>query len=215
MPSRYSKPARRKLGFAHWMRRVPARVLEAAAGLTPDAVHDLRVAIRRCRSMADGLMTMDPDPTWPEMRRAGKKLFRRLGDLRDVQVMLHWIEQLAPPEDVLGRTLRDALLLREAALKEKAAAAVLRFDRQRWKAWGRHLASRAERIPLDSLAYQHLALERWHEARALHRRALRDRSQAGWHALRIGIKRFRYTVENFLPSSHDAWGEDLKRLQDL
>jgi hypothetical protein len=37
----------------------------------------------------------------------------------------------------------------------------------------------------------------------------------GLHQLRIGIKRFRYTVENFLPRQHAAWGADLKELQDL
>jgi len=33
--------------------------------------------------------------------------------------------------------------------------------------------------------------------------------------LRIGLKRFRYTVENFLPQRHAEWGADLKRMQDL
>jgi hypothetical protein len=33
--------------------------------------------------------------------------------------------------------------------------------------------------------------------------------------LRIAVKRFRYTVENFLPQRHAEWGEALKELQDL
>jgi exopolyphosphatase/guanosine-5'-triphosphate,3'-diphosphate pyrophosphatase len=44
---------------------------------------------------------------------------------------------------------------------------------------------------------------------------LRSRSQTAWHELRIGIKRLRYTVENFLPREHSAWGSDLKDLQDF
>jgi hypothetical protein len=44
---------------------------------------------------------------------------------------------------------------------------------------------------------------------------MRTRSQAALHTLRIGIKRFRYTVENFLPEEHRLWGTDLKHLQDL
>ena len=36
-----------------------------------------------------------------------------------------------------------------------------------------------------------------------------------WHTLRIGIKRFRYIVENFLPVEHKAWANDLKHMQDL
>ncbi len=63
--------------------------------------------------------------------------------------------------------------------------------------------------------YLHLALEKWTEAYTLHKRAMRTRSQVALHQLRIGIKRFRYTVENFLPQQHELWGDDLKKLQDL
>jgi len=35
------------------------------------------------------------------------------------------------------------------------------------------------------------------------------------HALRIGIKRFRYVIENFLPLHDERWGKDLKQLQDV
>jgi predicted HD phosphohydrolase len=48
----------------------------------------------------------------------------------------------------------------------------------------------------------------------LHHRALRNRTQVAFHDLRIGIKRFRYTIENFLPRLHEAWGTELKELQD-
>jgi hypothetical protein len=44
---------------------------------------------------------------------------------------------------------------------------------------------------------------------------MRNRSQVALHMLRIGIKRFRYIVENFLPQEHLAWGKDLKQLQDM
>jgi hypothetical protein len=63
--------------------------------------------------------------------------------------------------------------------------------------------------------YLHLALEKWTAAYDLHKHALRTRSQVSLHELRIGIKRFRYTVENFLPRQHELWGSDLKDLQDL
>src|SRR5258708_34142881 len=44
---------------------------------------------------------------------------------------------------------------------------------------------------------------------------MRKHSQTSCQRLRVGIKRFRYTVENFLPELHLAWGHDLKDLQDL
>ncbi len=74
------------------------RVLEecdnVAADFSADPVHDLRVSLRRCRSMADGMMAMDPEKNWKAMKKAGKALFQRLGALRDVQIMMEWIEKL-------------------------------------------------------------------------------------------------------------------------
>jgi HD superfamily phosphodiesterase len=44
---------------------------------------------------------------------------------------------------------------------------------------------------------------------------MRIGSETSWHRLRIGIKRFRYIVENFLPEQHAAWSDDLKHMQDV
>jgi hypothetical protein len=44
--------------------------------------------------------------------------------------------------------------------------------------------------------------------------ALRNRSKSAMHSLRIGIRRFRYIVENFLPDLYEDWHRNLKKLQD-
>src|SRR2546429_7223739 len=36
---------------------------------------------------------------WKEMKTAGRRLFSRLGELRDVHVMQEWVGKLAPPSD--------------------------------------------------------------------------------------------------------------------
>src|SRR5215467_2883766 len=77
------------------MMRVLEECYNFSADFSADPVHDLRVALRRCRSMADGMMAMDPDRDWKAMKKAGKQLFQRLGALRDVQIMMEWIEKLA------------------------------------------------------------------------------------------------------------------------
>jgi CHAD domain-containing protein/HD superfamily phosphodiesterase len=238
------------------------RVLEecdrAAAGFHADPVHDLRVALRRCRSLADGMMAMDPDPGWKEMKKAGKKLFQSLGELRDTQIMMEWIEKLAPtvpsasmtrplPSTSSGQALAvlseskekqtepatfssDAaqesaqdpahvllavLQQRETLQKHAARAALDQFDRKQWRRWSKNLPPRAARLRPGSAMFKHLALERWTAARELHMHAMRNRSQVALHALRIGIKRFRYIVENFLPAEHKLWSNDLKHMQDL
>ena len=50
------------------MTRVLEECEHSAADFSADPVHDLRVAIRRCRSMADGMIAMDPDPDWKAMQ---------------------------------------------------------------------------------------------------------------------------------------------------
>jgi CHAD domain-containing protein len=208
-------PAPRTVGFAHWMERVLEECRRASQDLAPDPVHDLRVALRRCRSMADGLMAMDPDPAWKAMKKAGKRLFSSLGELRDVQVMTEWVQKLGPAEDPETVALLSLLAGREHQQKIRAGEAVQTFDTHQWTRWSRELPRRATRIKPGSLVFQHLALERWTAAYALHRKAWRNPSQVVLHQLRIGLKRFRYIVENFLPEQHQAWSSDLKQMQDL
>ena len=212
-----------KLGLRAWMERVLVECDRAAAGFEADPVHDLRVALRRCRSLADGLMAIDADSSWKDMKKSGRKLFQALGELRDMQVMAEWIEKLSGTGDpVAGDRLSgdpvavkllDHVRAREAECKQHAFKDLNQFDRKQWRQWTRTLPQRASRVRPGSVVYLHLALEKWTAAYDLHKHALRTRSQGSWHALRIGIKRFRYTVENFLPRQHALWGDDLKELR--
>jgi CHAD domain-containing protein len=209
------KSVRKKAGLALWMERVLEECDRAAVDFAADPVHDLRVALRRCRSLADGLMALDPDPNWKQMKKAGKRLFSSLGELRDVQVMEEWVQRLGATDDSVTNALMQSLRSREIQLKLEAAKALQEFDRKQWRRWGAVLPRRATRLRPGSVLFRHLALEHWTHAYDLHRRALRNRSQVGFHTLRIGLKRFRYIVENFLPEQHAAWKDDLKQLQDL
>ena len=204
----------KRIGLARWMQQVLNEVDKVAEGFDVDAVHDLRTALRRCCSLADGMMVFDADTAWKKMKKAGKQLFRSLGELRDTQVLKDWIKRLVPENDLAAAAINAFLARREDELRISAAAALHEFDHAKWNEWARWLPARAARIPLDSTVFQHLALERWENARALHRRALRNRTNVAFHDLRIGIKRFRYTVENFLPNLHELWAVDLKEVQD-
>jgi CHAD domain-containing protein len=247
VPSATSRPTRapKTTGLRYWMLQVLEECDHVSADFGPDPVHDLRVSLRRCRSLADGLMALDAASDWKAMKKAGKFLFQRLGALRDVHVMMEWVERLNPEEARLyasdlpalpqseqtndlgcddrralpgnsaARTLLEILHRREQLEQQEAQAALEEFDRKQWRSWSKSLPTRAARFRPGSALFKHLALERWTEARELHNRALRNRSQAAFHSLRIGIKRFRYIVENFLPVEHKAWSNDLKKLQDL
>jgi CHAD domain-containing protein/HD superfamily phosphodiesterase len=245
-----TKRAKKITGLRYWMLRVLDECEHVSADFSTDPVHDLRVCLRRCRSLADGLMALDPDPSWKVMRTAGKHLFQRLGALRDVHVMMEWVEKLHPAEASVDRAgakqpsmerellpakplaqpdnesipnlaslpsqaLLNILAAREQEQKLEACAALEEFDRKKWRQWSNSLPARAVRFRPGSPLFKHLALERWTTARELHNRALRNRSQVALHALRIGIKRFRYIVENFLPAEHKLWSDDLKEMQDV
>jgi exopolyphosphatase/guanosine-5'-triphosphate,3'-diphosphate pyrophosphatase len=197
------------------MERVLEECDRASVTFAPDPVHDLRVALRRCRSVADGLMAIDPNPAWKQMKKAGKRLFSSLGELRDMQVMEEWVHTLDTPDDPVTSALLNFLAGEESKFKQQAAQALQEFDRKQWRKWCRLLPRRAKRFRAGSAIFQHLALERWTQGYSLHQRALRNRSQVAWHSLRIGIKRFRYIIENFLPEQHQAWSADLKEMQDL
>ncbi len=190
------------------------RCQDAEPDLSEEAVHDLRVAIRRCRSMAEDLAQLDPHPGWDRLRAHGKRLFQNLGGLRDLQVMELWLAQLAPPDDPVRVALEALLHRRQEEEKGRARKALTRFDRKRWRKLARQLAAQARRFPEGGPAFLHQALMRWENAYTLHRLAMRDRSKVSFHRLRIGLKRFRYTVENFLPELHRSWQSDLKELQD-
>jgi len=213
-PAPVQKSEERKFGLAHWMHEVLMEAEKARADFASDPVHDLRVAIRRCRSLGEGFQAVDPNPDWKKMRKAGKAVFAALGTLRDVQVLMEWVEKLGSSDDPATQKLMTYCREQEALHKVHAAEALAAFDGAQWKGWAISLPRSAARLRPGSEVFQEMALERWAEARELHRVALRGRSKVALHRLRIGIKKLRYLVENFLPSLHAAWSKDLKYLQD-
>lgn len=202
-------------GLAYWMVRAVKEAERVRADFSPENVHDLRVALRRCRSMADALGELDVDSCWSKLKKSSRKLFRSLGELRDAQVMAEWIRKLAPEDDPIRRRMLELLSAEIEQGKAGAVDALENFDEKAWQRLARVLPERARKIPREGAVFQLLALERWNEARELHHRASRTRSRVAWHRVRISLKRFRYIVENFLPRRHAEWGADLKRLQDL
>jgi len=202
-------------GLTHWMERVLKELEHVRKEPATDAVHDLRVAIRRCRSVAAVLQEVDPDPAWHQMRSVPKKLFRKLGELRDAQVMDEWVKKLAAGDDPVCAQLHATFEINEPELRQSALRAAEKFDEKAWSRLERKLRKRARIVPTGSLAAECLAVERFEEAKELHTRAQRTDKPKPWHQLRIGVKRLRYTVESLLPEHYALWSDNLKRLQDL
>lgn len=202
-------------GLSFWMNRVLEELGTLRILSGPDAVHDLRVALRRCRSLETVMEEVDPDPAWPRMRKSARRLFRGLGACRDAQVFEHWIKELLPESSPLRAHLLSSLEAEEKQHSTASQRAAAKFDDKQWIQFERSLRKRSRLIPAGSLAAECLVLERFEAAKELHNRALRTEKAKPWHALRVGVKRFRYTVEAFLPEHYVAWSENLKRVQDL
>lgn len=205
----------KSVGLEIWMAKVLDLSEKVKETWDADAVHDLRVAIRRCRTMADVLSEVNPSSGWRKLKKTSRDVFHKLGLLRDVQVEHDWVRKLAPARDPVRRVLLRYLGERERHFRKASRQAIDQFDRKEWKKWQRKLPEKARFFPLESVVYQRLALAQLNEVVQLYQAARKSRSRVAWHRLRIGLKQFRYTVENFLPQRSEVWIEDLKHLQDL
>lgn len=205
----------KKLGFEVWMQRVLDRADQTEREWDTDDVHDLRVALRRCRTMAEALDEVNPSPGWRKLKKASRDLFHALGELRDVQVERGWLKKLGPSGDPVRTHMLRLLAGQEKLHRTNAEKALDAFDRKAWKKLARKLGPKAQFFPLESVVFQRLALARLNEAAELFQKARKCRSTVAWHRLRIGIKHFRYVVENFLPQRSEVWSDDLTRMQDM
>ena len=208
-------PADAAVGLDLWMERVVERAVRVGESWDAKSVHGLRVALRRCRTMAEALSEVNPDSGWRKIKKSSRDLFRALGELRDTQVERDWIKKLAPPgESVRMRMLRH-LLKREKCQRNATQRTLKDFSIKEWKKVARRVERKVQLFPSESIVFQRLALAKLAEAADLFNRARRTKSAASWHRARIGLKQFRYIIENFLPRRYSSWAPDLKRIQDM
>src|SRR3984957_8918653 len=198
-----------------WMERVLNRGQKVRKSWSAADVHDLRVALRKCRTMADALTDTNPSSGWNKLKRNSKKIFHALGELRDVQVEQEWVKKLlSGATDARTQLLKRLRVLEVARLRE-AQKDLEHFDRKEWRKLSRKLRNKADMFPVGSVVFQRQALMKLNDAVALYHQARKRKSGVAWHRVRIAIKQFRYIVENFLPQHYEAWARDLKETQDL
>jgi CHAD domain-containing protein len=204
-----------KIGLPYWMDRVLQEHSKLGGELSPDPVHDLRVALRRCILIADVMREVDPVADWKLMRKTARRIFHKLGDLRDSQVLTEWIEKLRSPGDSSTDLFLESLKAKYEKDRVGAQSAIKEFDRKQWRAWMRELTGHYRHTASNRPACESLVFDIWETVLDLHRRAQKSRSRVAYHRLRGGFKKFRYAVENFLPSMYPGWAPDVKFMQDL
>lgn len=197
------------------LRRALRSHKRARKKLKKDPVHDFRVALRRCRSLAEGFSAIDPDPVWRRLRKASKRLQSGVSDLRDVQVLTNWLKPLRLTAGPAAKALASHFEKQEHRARREARSSLKSFPRKQWKRWSRRLPARAELIPVNERRLAQLLVEQLDRVIELHRRWTKQPIPETWHELRLNAKRFRYMVESFLPAKSGAWNTELQRAQDL
>lgn len=199
----------------HCLRRALRNHKRALRKLKADPVHDFRVALRRCRSLAEGLHAVDSDPVWARLRKSSKKQQQALSDLRDIQVLTNWLKPLGLTAGPVGEALASYFKKQERRAQKDARSSLKMFPRKRWKRWLRRLPAGIELIRVNRRHLARLLLEQLDHIIQLHESWTKEPAAETWHELRVSVKRFRYMIESFLPEKSEAWSAELQGAQDL
>ena len=211
------------------MEELHAQTPKALRDFDEDAIHRARVATRRLSAALNLVEPVVGNKRRKALARVLRKLRRRLGPLRDADVMLGHLQELggggakhaAALEWLGGRIDERRAALREASAKKAAASEVL-ADLGAWHPVREQVASSADAI--DSLLVQSLHLQLDAFAEQAGRIAGQDDDPAHHphrhdpHELRIAGKALRYTLEMAAAQGHPLPGSVLKkfkRMQEL
>ena len=162
----------------------------------PEYLHQLRVGLRRLRSALRAFRDLLPKKEAERLARRTRRVMRKLGDARDWDVFVAWLESEEPPRALLHAARRQ----RDRA-KASARIAISRMEFE-------PLAAKSRSEPVTAFAAASLG--------RMQRKARRQARRMDWddagerHALRVRVKRLRYASE-FFGRRHSG----LERLQDV
>lgn len=197
------------------MKQVGSLVSRSQQVLDEKTIHDLRVALRRCRSFAEGVQHIDPHRSWKQMLKQSKNLAREVGSLRDIHVMQIWVARLRRNKDPLAETIAAILAADEKKHSRKAQQALSHFDLKDWEFWSCILPERSASLDFPENPFVLLVRKAFEEFINHHTIALQTTEQSQWHEVRIALKRFRYISEDFFPECVQSIKASLSQVQDL
>jgi CHAD domain-containing protein len=184
--------------------------------LKPDVIHKARVASRRMKAALDLIEPIVKPAAFCEMRHASKKLRKRLGKIREIDVMLKLLSPMAKRDHCAAQLAESfseerKCLLRDFPKKERRAL--------------------RKAITLDAKAKKELAiaepatmalaregiLKEFDAVRESAGLAATEEAATNLHQLRIAAKRFRYGLELAEAAGFKSAGRaagHFKRIQD-
>ena len=172
-------------------------LLRCQLALDEEAVHDLRVSIRRLLALLNLLPWVAPDlRRRKKLRRRLKRQLAGLGALRDTQVTLAAVKSLDKP--LAGKQLFCAYLLKQEhsqlhdsrqSLQEFPAGKVSRQLRKMRKKLGK------QSVGVNGGKGLRRAVEAAYARVLARHRLVQKGDMASIHRVRVAFKRFRYAVE--------------------
>jgi CHAD domain-containing protein len=196
------------------MRRLRRRIPAALRDWDPKAIHEVRVSTRRLRAALDLLGPVVPAKRITPLRKTARRLRRRLGSLRDYDVMIERLKMLSRRPRLAGATkwMSDRLLdarnkARRKAKKKRSVAELLdRLDA--WKPLREQIiqiTGVVDALMIASLRSQWDAFADRAESRSSELfigQGGQGDAVANPHELRIAGKMLRYTFEMLDEAGH-------------
>ncbi|MBK6695014.1 MAG: CHAD domain-containing protein [Myxococcales bacterium] len=206
---------------------VPGLLLRVHRQSDAEAIHDLRVTVRRIRTLLAVARPLFGRHYVDDIRGTYTRLARATGALRDEEVFRALVDKhraaLAPELQEAAERFLGAREERERALRARALEELAKDDVSRARGTLSALLSLPVRPKKDQPLH---AFARKAVLQAMGRvdehRDAKDDDAAGLHDLRIAYKRLRYTMELFMPAlppdlvaGYDLSVRFQKRLGDL
>ncbi|GAB4573576.1 MAG: hypothetical protein Fur0017_27690 [Anaerolineales bacterium] len=179
-----------------------------------EAVHDLRVAVRRLLAVFDLLRSIIPHKRIQKVRRILKDQLDELDDLRDVQVLLADAAEFVNDIPEL-KTVREHWLQEEKKLMRLTRKLVKTRDDKNLSKRVQKIRDMVRELPEEHLAGQMLTAADEAYARVTQLHSMLDAENIpGIHKLRIAFKKFRYSVEIVHPLLESFPSENFERMHD-
>ncbi len=227
LPSDPMAEAGRKL-FARQLRRMKRHEAGSRTGEDIESVHQMRVALRRMRSLFNLLAAHYRPKTVAKYRKGLRQIARALGAIRDLDVLivdLQEFQAILPAESQMAlRAIIEELDQRRSARRARLNALFdskgyrrfLRDFRRLLKKPGRGTPKRQRpetphqlRHVLPLLLHERMARVKAYDV------VLPAAEDETLHALRVEFKQLRYAVELFLPLLGSPAGKFLLRVKAM
>jgi CHAD domain-containing protein len=203
------------------LQRLTDQVNTTVASHGPDAVHDLRVAIRRFSQALVAFKQYFPNREVKDVRRELKVVMRLAGSARDCDVAIELLLKFGGPDATALRQKVEAR--REEAATELVKGLKRCVARNLFSNWRTALLPAQ---PPKSCSYPIVDDEARHQVPRIAKRFFKAGNRAAdpkaspteIHSFRIQGKKLRYTIELFQPvygPIAETWLERLKDVQSL